>query len=37
MYLKNYEQLCKVISLNKKLSFSLKDFFFKKQLYQDII
>lgn len=28
MYLKNYEQFCNVISRNKKLSFSLKDFFF---------
>lgn len=30
MYLKNYEQFSNVISHNKKLSFSLRDFFFLK-------
>lgn len=30
MYLKNYEQFSNIISHNKKLSFSLRDFFFLK-------
>lgn len=36
MYRKSYEQFCNVISLNKKLSFSLKDFFFLKNSFTKI-